>query len=259
MIISRGAYPSPLNYRGFPKSICTSINEVICHGIPDNRPLVEGDIVNVDISTYYEAFHGDVNDTFFVGGEEKCSPVARKLVQTTYEALEMSIKMCHPRLLYREVGPVLSKHVHNNGFSVVKAYCGHGVGQLFHTAPNVPHYSKNKAIGVMTPGHVFTIEPMINEGVWKEQLWPDNWTAATVDGKLSAQFEHSILITETGYEVLTARTPKSYPYSWVVKENKESIPKGPAKSTNATTTAKDTTQGPTKKKRNKKKKQANPN
>jgi len=214
-IIEADAYPSPLNYRGFPKSICTSLNETICHGIPDDRQLQDGDIVNVDISVYLNGFHGDVNETYFVG--DKVPEDAKKLVQVTYEALEMAIKICGPKVLYREVGPVISKHVHKNGFSVVKNYCGHGVGALFHTAPNVPHYTKNKAIGVMTPGHVFTIEPMINMGTWRDTTWPDKWTSTTMDGKLSAQFEHTLLITETGCEVLTARTKNSYKYSWLKK------------------------------------------
>eukprot|EP01088_Endostelium_zonatum_P009639 TRINITY_DN2291_c0_g1_i1.p1 TRINITY_DN2291_c0_g1~~TRINITY_DN2291_c0_g1_i1.p1 ORF type:complete len:433 (+),score=110.86 TRINITY_DN2291_c0_g1_i1:63-1361(+) len=227
-IISKNAYPSPLNYRGFPKSICTSVNEVICHGIPDDRPLQKGDIINVDVSVYFEGFHGDINETYFVGGAESCSETARKLVQTTYESLDLAIQAVHPRFLYREVGGIITKHVGRNNFSVVRAYCGHGVGRLFHTAPNIPHYAKNKAIGVMQPGHIFSIEPMINEGVWKETLWPDDWTAATIDGKLSAQFEHTILVTETGFEVLTARTENSYKYPWLKDEEEKKKEAGEA-------------------------------
>jgi methionyl aminopeptidase len=211
-IISKGGYPSPLNYRGFPKSICTSINEAVCHGIPDSRPLEEGDICNVDVSVYYKGYHGDVNDTFFVG---QVSPEAQKLVQVTYEALEEAIKIVKPGRLYRDLGQAISKHVSKHGFSVVRTYCGHGVGALFHTSPNVPHYAKNKAVGVMKPGHVFTIEPMINMGDFKDTTWPDDWTSVTRDGKLSAQFEHTMVVTETGVEVLTARTSKSYPYPWL--------------------------------------------
>eukprot|EP01090_Pellita_catalonica_P014964 TRINITY_DN392_c0_g1_i1.p1 TRINITY_DN392_c0_g1~~TRINITY_DN392_c0_g1_i1.p1 ORF type:complete len:413 (-),score=60.06 TRINITY_DN392_c0_g1_i1:44-1249(-) len=211
-IIKAGAYPSPLNYRGFPKSICTSINEVICHGIPDSRRLEEGDIVNVDVCVYLNGYHADLNETFFVG---KCSEEAQKLVQVTYESLQQAIEACKPGMLYRDIGGVITKHVHQNGFSVVKAYCGHGVGNLLHTVPNVPHYQRNKAVGTMAPGHIFTIEPMINVGTWRDVLWPDNWTSTTKDGKLSAQFEHTLLITETGVEVLTARTKGSYKYSWL--------------------------------------------
>jgi len=199
--IERGAYPSPLNYRHFPKSCCTSVNEIICHGIPDCRPLKDGDILNVDITLYYGGMHGDVNDTFLIGNvDEK----ARILVQVTYEALQRAISIVKPGVLYREIGNVISKFVHQHGFSVVRSYCGHGIGRLFHTAPSVPHYGKNKAIGVMKPGHTFTIEPMINEGSCHDVLWPDNWTAVTKDGKRSAQFEHTLLVTENGCEVLTA-------------------------------------------------------
>jgi len=213
-IISKGAYPSPLNYRHFPKSCCTSVNEVVCHGIPDSRPLEEGDIVNVDITAYYKGYHGDVNDTFFVG---KVSPEAMNLVQVTYEALEEAIKMVKPGRLYRDLGQVISNYVSKHSYSVVRTYCGHGIGTLFHTTPNVPHYSKNKAVGIMRPGHVFTIEPMINLGNYKDVTWPDDWTSVTRDGKLSAQFEHTMVVTETGVEVLTARTEKSYPYPWLKK------------------------------------------
>jgi len=201
-IIERNAYPSPLNYRGFPKSCCTSVNEVICHGIPDSRPLEDGDILNIDITLYYGGFHGDVNETYLIGNvDEKY----KKLVQVTSESLEKAIAIVKPGTLYRDVGNVISKHVIANGFSVVRSYCGHGIGDLFHTTPSIPHYSKNKAIGMMKPGHIFTIEPMINEGIYQDKLWPDDWTSVTRDGKRSAQFEHTLLVTETGCEVLTAR------------------------------------------------------
>jgi methionyl aminopeptidase len=213
--IRRGAYPSPLNYRGFPKSCCTSVNEVVCHGIPDLRPLEDGDIVNVDISVYYKGFHSDVNDTFLVGN---VAPETQRLVKATYEALELAIQIVKPGRLYRDIGNVISKHISKNGFSVVRTYCGHGVNRLFHTSPNVPHYSNNRAVGVMKPGHVFTIEPMINMGGFADTLWPDGWTSVTKDGKPSAQFEHTILVTETGYEVLTARTKDSFPYPWLSKK-----------------------------------------
>jgi len=200
--IERGAYPSPLNYRNFPKSCCTSVNEVICHGIPDNRPLQDGDIVNLDISAYYKGFHTDLNETFYCGTVDK---EGQRLVNATRDALDKAIEMCKPGALYRDVGNVISKFIAKEGFSVVRSYCGHGVGELFHTAPSVPHYGKNKAVGVMKAGHVFTIEPMINEGTWHDVLWPDDWTSVTKDGKRSAQFEHTILITETGCEVLTKK------------------------------------------------------
>ncbi|KAI9312689.1 methionine aminopeptidase 1-like protein [Dichotomocladium elegans] len=198
--VERNAYPSPLNYYHFPKSCCTSVNEVICHGIPDQYVLKEGDIINLDISCYYNGFHGDVNETYLVG---EVDAQAKKLVQTARECLQMAIAFVKPGAKYRDIGKVIQPHAASNGFSVVRTICGHGINQLFHCAPNVPHYANNKAIGVLRPGHVFTIEPMVNEGTWKDKLWPDNWTAVTADGKRSAQFEHTLLVTETGVEILT--------------------------------------------------------
>lgn len=200
--VERKCYPSPLNYRGFPKSCCTSVNEVICHGIPDKRKLVEGDIVNVDITVYHNGFHGDLNETFFVG---KVDDKSVELVRTAYGCLKEALDLVKPGVRYREVGNVIQKHVQSHGFSVVRTYCGHGIHRLFHTTPSIPHYSKNKAVGVMKAGHAFTIEPMINMGKWQDNLWPDDWTAVTVDGKRSAQFEHTIIVTETGCDILTAR------------------------------------------------------
>nr|XP_019705520.1 methionine aminopeptidase 1A isoform X2 [Elaeis guineensis] len=171
--IAAGGYPSPLNYHFFPKSCCTSVNEVICHGIPDARRLEDGDIVNVDVTVCYKGVH------------------------------------VKPGVRFREVGEVINRHASMSGFSVVKSYCGHGIGELFHCAPNIPHYGRNKAVGVMKAGQTFTIEPMINAGVWRDRLWPDGWTAVTADGKRSAQFEHTLLVTETGVDVLTARLPSS--------------------------------------------------
>lgn len=207
--IARNCYPSPLNYYNFPKSCCTSVNEVICHGIPDRRPLQEGDIVNVDITLYRSGYHGDLNETFFVGDVDEG---ARKLVQTTYECLMHAIDAVKPGVRYRELGNIIQKHAQANGFSVVRSYCGHGIHKLFHTAPNVPHYAKNKAVGVMKAGHVFTIEPMICEGGWQDETWPDGWTAVTRDGKRSAQFEHTLLVMDTGCEILTRRLDSSRPH-----------------------------------------------
>ncbi|ORX61852.1 MetAP 1 [Hesseltinella vesiculosa] len=198
--IERGAYPSPLNYNYFPKSCCTSLNEVICHGIPDQRPLVDGDILNIDISCYYKGFHGDSNGTFLVGNVDD---VGQQLVKVTKECLDMAIAAVKPGMRYRDFGKIIEDHATKFGFSVVRNFCGHGINQLFHCAPNVPHYANNKAIGIVRPGHIFTIEPMICEGGWKDHLWPDNWTATTKDGKRSAQFEHTLLVTDTGVEILT--------------------------------------------------------
>lgn len=169
-IISESAYPSPLNYYNFPRSCCTSVNEIICHGIPDTRPLVEGDIINVDISVYKDGYHGDLNETFLVGKVAKSS---KQLVAKTYESLEKAIAYCKPGAMYREVGNIISNVVEPEGLSVVRSYTGHGIGTIFHCAPQVPHYRSNKAVGFMKPGHVFTIEPMVNMGSWKDFTWKD--------------------------------------------------------------------------------------
>lgn len=204
--LERNCYPSPYNYYKFPKSVCTSVNEVICHGIPDLRPLQNGDLVNIDITVYYNGFHGDLNETLIVGD---ASDDHKRLVQVTWECLQKGIEIVRPGVKYREIGDVIQKHASLHGFSVVKSYCGHGINQLFHTAPKVPHYAKNKAIGIIKPGHTFTIEPMIAEGSWRDTSWPDNWTAVTVDGKRSAQFEQTLLATDTGCEILTRRRQKN--------------------------------------------------
>ncbi|XP_033644490.1 methionine aminopeptidase 1-like [Asterias rubens] len=204
--VERNCYPSPLNYHKFPKSCCTSVNEVICHGIPDKRPMEDGDIMNVDITVYHNGFHGDLNETFFVGNVDEKS---KELVAVTHKCLQLAIDEVRPGVRYREMGDIIQKHAQAHKYSVVRTYCGHGIHRLFHTAPSVPHYAKNKATGVMKPGHAFTIEPMICEGSWRDDTWPDNWTAVTQDGKRSAQFEHTLLVTETGCEVLTARREKN--------------------------------------------------
>ncbi|CAL5340222.1 unnamed protein product [Camellia sinensis] len=188
--IASGGYPSPLRYDFFPKSCCISVNEVICHGIPDARKLEDGDIVNVDVSVYYKGVHGDLSETFFVGNVDEAS---RQLVQSTYECLEKAISIVKPGVRFREIGEVINRHASLSGFSVVRSYCAHG----------------NKVVGVMKAGQTFTIEPMINAGVWRDRMWPDGWTVVTADGKRSAQFEHTLLVTKTGVEVLTARLPSS--------------------------------------------------
>ncbi|KAF8921336.1 peptidase M24, structural domain-containing protein [Mucidula mucida] len=206
--IERNSYPSPLNYRNYPKSTCTSVNEVICHGIPDQRKLKNGDIINIDISLYYDGFHADLNATYGVGEIDEES---KKLIRTTRECLDEAIKICKPGALFRDIGKVIEPIARANGCATVRNYTGHGVNALFHCPPNIPHYAKNKAVGTMKPGMAFTIEPMINLGTnWGDTHWPDNWTATTTDGKRSAQFEETLLITETGVEVLTAGTRKDY-------------------------------------------------
>lgn len=166
--IERNSYPSPLNYYRFPKSCCTSVNEVICHGIPDQYELKDGDILNIDVSVFHDGFHGDLNETIAMGNVDERG---LELVKTTRECLDLAIAACKPGVLYRDMGNIIQKHASSHGFSVVKTYCGHGINEYFHCSPNVPHYSKNKAVGVMKPGHTFTIEPMISEGVWQDVLW----------------------------------------------------------------------------------------
>ena len=201
--MERDCYPSPLNYYNFPKSVCTSVNEVICHGIPDYREVQDGDIVNLDVTTYSAGgYHGDLNETFCVGNVDEDG---RKVVETAFHCLSAALAMVKPGTLYRDLGTTIHKVAAENKCSVVRTYCGHGIGSLFHTAPNVPHYHKNKAKGVMREGHVFTVEPMINLGSYQDTTWDDNWTAVTADGKRSAQFEHTVLVTKDGCEILTAR------------------------------------------------------
>jgi methionine aminopeptidase len=337
VIVEGGGYPSPLNYYNFPKSVCTSVNEVggwglsfllggarprlllpcprlkplsrttplprrqqqqvICHGIPDARELQDGDIVNVDVTAYLGGYHGDLNETFTVGNVDEAG---RTLVRAAHDALAKAIEAVRPGVRFRDIGDIISKHVHVHGLSVVKTYCGHGIGDLFHCAPSIPHYTHNKAVGVMKEGQVrgyffrsggarqkragagggraknqgpppiarsfsfsprprppasgyayrpwqslhsrflhprcllpisspqnalppaasrqvFTIEPMINAGSWRDVTWPDGWTAVTSDGKRSAQFEHQIVVTSTGCDVLTARLPTSPALWWEEK------------------------------------------
>eukprot|EP01063_Lacrimia_lanifica_P014624 TRINITY_DN21195_c0_g1_i1.p1 TRINITY_DN21195_c0_g1~~TRINITY_DN21195_c0_g1_i1.p1 ORF type:complete len:405 (+),score=146.58 TRINITY_DN21195_c0_g1_i1:70-1284(+) len=206
--VARKSYPSPLNYYGFPKSVCTSVNEVICHGIPDSRVLQEGDIVNIDVTLYHGGFHGDLNETVFVG---KPNEESIQLVKCAYECLWSAVNEVKPGTFYRNVANPICEHAKESKFSVVKTYCGHGIHKLFHTSPTVPHYMKNKAVGVMEPGHAFTIEPMINVGEPGDRTWPDNWTSVTPDGKRSAQFEETMIVTEDGVDVLTMRpNPKPH-------------------------------------------------
>jgi len=198
--IRLGGYPSPLNYRGFPKSICTSVNEVICHGIPDSRPLEAGDIVNLDITVYLDGMHGDCSATFLVGEVDEAG---RRLVRTARECLERGVAAVRPGRPISEIGRAIEPHATANGFGVVRAYCGHGIGETFHTSLQIPHHLDLKAKRIMEPGMTFTIEPMITEGSWQDALWDDGWTAVTADGKRSAQFEHTLVVTADGAEILT--------------------------------------------------------
>ncbi|KAF2877147.1 peptidase M24, structural domain-containing protein [Massariosphaeria phaeospora] len=207
--LERESYPSPLNYCHFPKSVCTSPNEVICHGIPDQRVLKDGDILNIDVTLYHGGFHGDLNETYYIGDKALADPDCVRIVETARECLDRAIQLVKPGMLFRDPGNVIEKHAKTRNCSVIKTYCGHGINQLFHCAPNVPHYAKNKAIGTAKPGMCFTIEPMISLGTHKDKTWPDDWTSVTTDGTLTAQFEHTLLVTEDGVEILTARFPES--------------------------------------------------
>ncbi len=195
-----GGYPSPLNYRGFPKSICTSVNEVICHGIPDSRPLADGDIVNLDVTVYLDGMHGDCSATYLVG---EVDASGRRLVQVARECLAKGIAAVKPGRPVSVIGAAIEPHAAKHGYGVVRAYCGHGIGESFHTALQIPHHHDPKATRIMEPGMTFTIEPMITEGTWQDLLWDDGWTAVTADGRRSAQFEHTLLVTPDGAEILT--------------------------------------------------------
>jgi methionyl aminopeptidase len=198
--IELGAYPSPLNYHGFPKSLCTSVNEVICHGIPDSRPLEAGDIVNLDVTVFFEGVHGDCSATFFVGQPD---PDSERLVRVTRECLELGIAAVKPGRPVHDIGRAIEAHATRHGMSVVRAYCGHGIGERFHSNLQIPHYFDPEVDDIMQPGMTFTVEPMINLGHWHHRTWDDGWTAVTADGSRSAQFEHTLLVTATGAEILT--------------------------------------------------------
>lgn len=201
--ISRGYRNGPLNYGRppFPKSICTSVNEVICHGIPsDTKILKEGDIVNIDVTPVVNGYFGDTSETFFVG---KVSDTAQRLVEVTRECLRLGIQEVGPGKRLGDIGAAIQKHAEAAGFSVVRDFVGHGIGKVFHTAPQVPHYGERGTGSRLIEGMVFTIEPMINEGTWKAEILKDKWTAVTKDGKLSAQCEHTVVVTKDGVEVLT--------------------------------------------------------
>lgn len=198
--IQLGGYPSTLNYHGFPKSLCTSVNEVICHGIPDSRPLEDGDIVNLDITIFLEGVHGDCSATYFVG---KVDPDSERLVRVARECLDVGIQAVKPGRPINDIGRAIEAHATKNGMSVVRAYCGHGIGEKFHSQLQIPHYYEEDANTIMQPGMTFTVEPMINLGHWQHRSWDDGWTAVTADGSRSAQFEHMLVVTEQGYELLT--------------------------------------------------------
>lgn len=203
--ISRGGIPAPLDYNGFPKSVCTSINNVICHGIPDSTVISDGDIINVDVTCILKGYYGDASRMFMIG---EVSAEASKLVRVSKECLDLAIQQVKPYNDFGKIGEVIQKHAESNGFSVVRDYGGHGIGIKFHEEPHVHHYNVGHRGLPMFPGMIFTIEPMINAGRYQTKLLKDNWTAITIDGSLSSQWEHTVLVTESGVEILTVSGKK---------------------------------------------------
>ena len=199
-IRKHGAVPAPLNYRGFPKSICTSINHVVCHGIPGEKRLQDGDIVNIDVTTILDGWYGDTSRMYCVG---KAGVKAQRLIDVTFEAMWHGIDVVRPGATVGDIGYAIQTFVEAQRFSVVRDFCGHGLGRVFHDAPNVPHFGQPGEGPVLREGMFFTIEPMINAGRWEVKILADGWTAVTKDRSLSAQFEHSIGVTADGYEVFT--------------------------------------------------------
>ena len=198
--IAEGGYPSPLNYNGFPKSVCTSVNEVICHGIPNDQQLQNGDIVNIDVTLFLNGLHGDCSETVAVGNIDTQS---QNLLTVTYKSMMLGINAIKQNGLIRDIGNAIEKYVQEYGYSVVRSYCGHGIGKLFHSDPTIPHYYDSRRCVKIEPGMIFTVEPMVNMGTWKSKIMNDGWTAVTVDLQRSAQFEHTILVTQDGIDILT--------------------------------------------------------
>ena len=203
--IARGGYPSPLNYRGYPKSICTSVNEVICHGIPSEQRLEDGDIINCDVTIYLDGMHGDCSETVFIGTPSQASV---DLVAHTYRSMMAAIDIVRPGSKLNEIGRVIAKRARRCGYGVVEDFSGHGIGPAFHMPPHVLHYYSRSDPKRMREGMVFTIEPMINIGTAQGRILDDHWTAVTTDGQLSAQFEHTVYVSPRGPEILTAGTPR---------------------------------------------------
>ena len=205
-IIERGGINAPLGYRGFPKSICTSVNHVVCHGIPGDKKLVDGDIINIDVTPIVDGWHGDSSRMYYAGTP---SIKARKLVEVTYHALMKGIEVVRPGATVGDIGHAIQTYAEGHRFSIVREFCGHGLGKVFHAAPNVVHYGHPGTGDVLQPGMFFTIEPMINAGKAESKVLADGWTAVTKDKSLSAQFEHSIAVTESGFEIFTL-SPKGW-------------------------------------------------
>jgi len=199
-INDHGAYSAPLFYRGFPKSCCTSPNHTICHGIPGDKELKEGDIINVDVTAFKDGWHGDTSRMFYIGN---VSVKAKKLTEVTYKSMMDAINILNNKIKLGDIGYTIQNYVEQQGFSVVRDFCGHGIGQTFHKEPNILHYGKKDTGPRLEAGMIFTIEPMINEGDYDCKMLNDGWTAVTKDKKLSAQFEHTVGITDDGYEIFT--------------------------------------------------------
>lgn len=207
--LAEGGYPSTLNYHGYPKSICTSVNEVICHGIPDDRPLADGDTVNIDVTIYLDGMHGDCSHTVLIG---EVDPTSRKLVEVTHACMMRGIGAVRAGGRVRDIGRAIEELAGQHGYGVVQAFVGHGIGPVFHMDPQVPHYYDPKATMLLVPGMTFTVEPMVNLGTWRHESLPDGWTAVTQDRKRSAQFEHTILVREDGVEILTLAPDHPQPF-----------------------------------------------
>jgi methionyl aminopeptidase len=199
-LVDHGAYPSTLGYKGFPKSLCTSLNEVICHGIPDSTEVHDGDIVNIDITAYVDGVHGDTNATFLAGDVDEES---RLLVERTREAMLRGVRAVAPGRAVNVVGRVIESYARRFGYGVVRDFTGHGIGTAFHSGLVIPHFDDPAARTVMEPGMTFTVEPMLTLGTYDYEIWPDGWTVVTADGRRSAQFEHTVLVTDDGHEILT--------------------------------------------------------
>ena len=202
IVNEQDAIPAPLNYRGFPKSICTSVNHQVCHGIPGDKKLKKGDIVNIDITVIKDGFHGDTSKMFFVG---EPSVLAKRLVAVTREALFTGIDLVKPGIHLGDIGHAIQKFVESNHYSIVREYCGHGIGRGFHEDPQVLHYGDAGTGVTLQAGMCFTIEPMVNTGKRHVKMLPDQWTVVTKDRSLSAQWEHTLLVTDNGHEILTLR------------------------------------------------------
>ena len=206
IINEQQAIPAPLNYRGFPKSICTSINHQVCHGIPGAKKLKKGDIINIDITVIKDGFHGDTSRMFYAG---KPSVIAKRVTEVAYECMKLGIEKVKPGVRLGDIGHIIQNHAEAANFSVVRDFCGHGIGRQFHEDPQVLHYGKPDTGVELQEGMTFTIEPMVNVGKYQVKVLPDNWTAVTKDHSLSAQWEHTILVTANGYEVLTLGKDKT--------------------------------------------------